>query len=282
MLFIINWGMNWWLLWGTAVVLRLPQRKWAMMLSAAVGSLAAFLWLLSPVSLGKEILLKLTVALGMIQLCYLPERLGALLKATGVFILLSALLAGTTYALALSGTSITGESTPRIMWYLLLGGPLILTIPLKSLWAGLSRYYHATTHSAPLRFRLGNYVVEQDAVLDTGNTLHEPLSYKPVVVVDFAAIREQLPQDLSSVVATWGQTSCCSLDMLPDILMERISLIPFYTVSGQSLMLGVRPDSCEIWTKGTWHRFDAVIGFAPGEAKLHGKTALLPYTVWPA
>lgn len=217
----------------------------------------------------------------MVQLCFVPERFTSLVKLTTVFALLSTLIAGITYALALSGTAKTGEALPRIGWYLVIGGPFILTLPIRSLWAVISKYFRRSHDSTPFRFGVGGLLIEQESVLDTGNVLHEPLTYRPVVVVDFWTVRERLPPELSASVEAWHEGLAEGLDLLPHAFMERISLIPFSTVSGRGLMVGIRPEICELWSSGMWHKVDAVIGFSPGEAKLAGKTALLPYTVWP-
>ena len=281
LLFFLNWGMNWWLLWATGVVMRRPTKSLTLSLTAAFGSLCSFLWLLIPVTLAREILFKTLVAIAIVQLCFLPERLSSLIKLTTVFVLLSTIVAGITYALALSGTAKTGEALPRIGWYLVIGGPFVLTLPVRSLWIVISKYFRSSHDSTLFRFGVGGEIVEQEAILDTGNVLHEPLTYRPVVVVDFWTVRERLPPELSMSVKAWHEGNTEGLDALPHGLMERISLIPYNTVSGGGLMIGIRPEICELWASGTWHRVDAVIGFSPGEAKLAGKTALLPYTVWP-
>lgn len=261
--------------------MRRPTRALAISLSAALGSLCSFLWLVTPVTLARELLFKAVVAVAIVQLCFVPDRLISLIKLTTVFVLLSSLVAGITYALALSGSAKTGEALPRIGWYLIIGGPLVLTLPVRSLWAVISKYFRRSYDSAPFRFGIGGGLIEQEAVLDTGNILHEPLTYRPVVVVDFSTVRERLPPEISASVQAWHDGLTEGLDQLPSAFMERISLIPFNTVSGRGLMIGIRPEICELWAAGIWHTVDAVIGFAPGEARLEGKTALLPYTVWP-
>lgn len=280
LLFLLNWGMNWWLLWATGIVARRKVRLSALSLSAAIGSLAAFLWLLIPVSLPREILYKSLVAICMVQICFLPETFGLLARLSGSFVLLSSLLAGITYALALTGTARTGEALPRVGWYMVIGGPLLMTLPLKGLWAAVSRYFRRISHSTLFRFRLGEVVIEQEAELDTGNDLHEPLTYRPVVVLDFALVRDWLPLELRTVIHTW-QESEQGLDNLPDWIIPRVSLIPFSSVSGTGVMMGLRPEYCELWAGGQWHKVDAVVGFAPGTIRLAGKAALLPLTIWP-
>jgi len=239
------------------------------------------LWLLTPVTLSRELAIKVVVAIAMLHLCYVPARLGDLLALTGVFVFMSAVVAGITYALALSGTSVTGEPISRIGWYFLIGGPLILTLPVRGTWAVISRYFRSAHQSALLRFAVGSSLIEQEAILDTGNSLHEPLSFRPVVVVDFHSIRDYLPKSLADAVIGWQSVEDMSLDSIPDSIMERISLIPYNTVAGSGMMMGVRPDYCELWVGRSWHRVDVIIGFASGETNLAGKTALLPYTVWP-
>lgn len=281
MLFLMNWGMNWWLLWATGTALRRKIRPWVLSMSAAFGSLCAFLWLLIPATLGKELAIKSIVALAMVHLSFVPETLGSLLTHTGVFLGLSALCAGVTYALALTGSGMLGQVLPRVGWYLVVGGPLILTIPLKKLWTSLGRHFRMIEQTTRFRFYWGGLAIELKAALDTGNTLVEPLTYRPVVVLDTGVASEQLPLDLLYLCKHWQQYGTSCLESLPEHVMRCVTLIPYTNVSGSGLMLGIRPERCEIEVGGNWANVMAVVGFASGEIKLSGTGALLPLEIWP-
>lgn len=281
LLFLMNWGMNWWLLWATGIALRRQMKPWVLSLSAAFGSLCAFLWLLTPATVGKELALKSIVALSMVHLCFVPDSLSSLLKHAGVFLVMSTVCAGVTYALALTGSSTLGEALPKISWYLVVGGPLILTLPLKKLWTSLGRHFRMIEQTTRFRFYWGGQEIELRAALDTGNTLSEPLTYRPVVVVDSSLVATQLPEDLLFLCQRWQEYGTSCLELIPDEVMRGITLIPYINVTGSGLMLGIRPERCEIETRGGFRTVVAVVGFAPGGARLSGTGALLPLEIWP-
>lgn len=271
--------MNLWLLWATALLLRKRARLWVLCGGAAFGAVCAFVGLVIPLTLTRELILKGVVAATMVAFCFRPNTWWALITQTAIFVALSAFSAGLTYAAALSSTG--GDGWPLVHWYLVAASPLLATLPLKRLWSSLAACFRATDAAGRFRFRLGGATVELEAALDTGNTLLEPLTYRPVVVVDTALAAEQLPALLRGAVERWQEGDATQIIPLPDSLMCKVTLIPYTTVAASGLMLAIRPDSCEVESRGTWYTFEAVVAFAVGDVRLAGKGALLPQALWP-
>jgi len=228
----------------------------------------------------REVVLKGAVAGTMAGLCFRPKSWLNLLKYTALLLALSAFSAGITYALALSGTT-AGEAFPSVGWYLIASGPLLLSLPLKRMWSSLAVCFSAVEVARRFRFRLGGATIELTAVLDTGNTLLEPFTFRPVVVVDTSAVVEHLPPELRQAIVHWQAGDGGKLCALPDSIIGRVTLIPYTTVAASGLMFAVRPELCEVESKGAWQAIEAVVAFAVGEVRLCGRSALLPHALWP-
>lgn len=280
-LWLLNWAMNWWLLWATAKTLRRQAPRARLMWAASLGAMSSLLWLLLPGPTWVLFSLKVVVAIAMVNCCFTPRGLRQCLEHTGVFLLISALCAGLTLGMALFGVGGVSEALPSMGWYIVVGGPILMTLPVQRLWANLGRQFRHSEQSARFEFVLQGISVSLLGLLDTGNVLLEPLSYRPVVVVDAEAISDLLPEELLSLVYQWDKLGETLLDSLPDWLASRLTLIPYTAVAGGGMMVGIRPDSCSILVKGSWHPVDAVIGFAPLEFAAGEKFALLPAEVWP-
>lgn len=117
---------------------------------------------------------------------------------------------------------------------------------------GQQQYAHVTiSHS--------NHQLHLTALLDTGNTLRDPVSGAAVLVTDSTVAAKLLdlsPYDLSHPVETMGRLS-----------NRGLRLIPYHAVGQPAgLMLGLRVQSLEINGK----KQDMIVGFAPQEIG-HGK-----------
>ncbi len=92
------------------------------------------------------------------------------------------------------------------------------------------------------------------ALLDTGNTLNDPVSQTPVIVAEYGAVQSFLPEGLKSAFQHQQETD------LPAILAYlhedasfcgRIRMIPFASLGkAHGLLLGFRPDKVEIQKEG--------------------------------
>ncbi len=111
--------------------------------------------------------------------------------------------------------------------------------------AGQQRYIPVTIH-------YGGQCVSLTALVDTGNTLRDPVSGRPVLVVEGAVAARLLPlsrEQLESPVET-----------LATMKVPGLRLIPYRAV-GQSagLLLGLRPDAVEADGKHS----EYIVAFAP-------------------
>ncbi|MBT9154245.1 MAG: hypothetical protein DDT39_00914 [Firmicutes bacterium] len=130
--------MNWWLLWATAILVRKTVSPWVLCGAAALGAAFAFTWLFLPLTLARELILKGVVAAVMVVWCFRPTTVAAVIRQTIALMALSAFSAGITYAIALSTTNGARSPYPYVTWYLVAVSPLLVSLPLRSMWSSLS------------------------------------------------------------------------------------------------------------------------------------------------
>ena len=80
--------------------------------------------------------------------------------------------------------------------------------------------------------------ISLDALLDTGNTLKEPFSGLPVVVVSKRNIYHLLPEEIRNYDAGSPQ------------ITKNIRLIPYASVGGSGLLAGFMPESITVEREG--------------------------------
>lgn len=104
----------------------------------------------------------------------------------------------------------------------------------------------------PVTIRYGANRVSLTALVDTGNTLRDPVSGRPVLVVDAAVAARLLPLSREQLAHP--------VETLATAKLQGLRLIP-YSAVGQSagLLLGIRADSVEVEGKN----MEYIVAFAP-------------------
>lgn len=93
---------------------------------------------------------------------------------------------------------------------------------------------------------LGDRTICLQALIDTGNSLTDPVSQCPVMIAELESLKELLPADMINWLKNWTQIGEGGLDGSSD-WTKRIRLIPFNAIGTKNGMLaGFKPDSISI------------------------------------
>lgn len=93
-------------------------------------------------------------------------------------------------------------------------------------------------------------VEEFVSLVDTGNSLSDPLTENPVVIAEFNSIKAFLPDEIKLLYYENNEPALLTVDFNNDALFyRRIRLLPFSGIGKQNgILLGFRPDRVEIIT----------------------------------
>lgn len=121
-----------------------------------------------------------------------------------------------------------------------------------------------------IELTIGGKTTQIDAFLDSGNNLKDPISKKPVIVVEYQILEDILPKDLKSALQYFKDDS---VDFDTAVLIserKNMVLIPFTTIGEKSsFLLGIKPEQVAIVRQEEREYVDAVIGIT--FQKLSGK-----------
>lgn len=115
-----------------------------------------------------------------------------------------------------------------------------------------TRWYNRTFVKKQTFYEINLYnndtITTVNALLDTGNTLREPITNKPVIIAEFTAIKDILTDSLKMV---FYENQEDNLDKLLEVgASSNIRLIPFKSVGAENgLLIGVKIDRAEIYTE---------------------------------
>lgn len=115
--------------------------------------------------------------------------------------------------------------------------------------------------------------VKIPAMLDTGNTLTDPISGCPVIVAQYDALKPLMGRD-NSTKAIWINGGNAASQVLSSDWKRRYRCISFSSVGGSGLLSGFKPDSAFITVDKIIHKLDCIIAVYDGQLADDGNRAI--------
>jgi stage II sporulation protein GA (sporulation sigma-E factor processing peptidase) len=260
---IVNLIMDTVLLMTTSWVAKRPLQMWRVFAGGLLGSTYALLLFFPPLSFLTTWPGKAIVSLLMVGLAIPWRNWLELARLSVLFYFVSFVFAGAAVALnfAIPGTSL-GSGTVVNGSHLafsssLQGLALLVAIPVGygTLRFTVNRVKAVKTQSRSL-YEVKVAVLEREVsftgLADTGNQLRDPLSRRPVCLLDEDLWIKLFPADFQEMVSKGTDivTAVSRLEM--DGYQQKIAMIPFRGAGGASqITVGVRPDKVELEREGT-------------------------------
>lgn len=230
-LVLLNLLLDYLLLLLTGRILGNPLFRWKLALAAAFGALYAALPLLFPThTYLQHPLVILGVGALMVLIAY--GSAPRLLRSVLIFYALSAALGGGLYALRLMGVGPVTLDLKAILFFAAIAY-CVLSL------AGRKLARHGPGELQEVVIRLGERSTRFTALVDSGNTLSDPMTGKGVLVAEGDHLRSLLPPEVD-----YSRPAQC-FPILQD--PKRFRLLPYRSVGvDQGLLLAVRADSVRV------------------------------------
>ncbi|MFZ7103217.1 MAG: sigma-E processing peptidase SpoIIGA [Peptococcaceae bacterium] len=273
MVFLINFTMDFFILWATAKMGRLRTTFKRLCLGAFSGALYAILIFLPGLSLLNTILAKILCSLFMILVAFGFNNIRRFFKSAAYFYFVSFVMGG-----AVLGSMYLFETNPEVIetW----NGIAVNVINFKTAWllAGLmvavvlgiwgAAYIRRNLQQGPWLVKakviIGEHIIEVDALVDTGNQLNDPITQEPVMIIEHRMLEKALPPEFIRIL---NKKEISSLDQQLNTLtgaewQTRIRLVPFSSLGNQNGMLvALKPDRVIVKDgEKTYHNTKAVVG----------------------
>ena len=244
-LLALNLWIDFMLLLATVRILRLPRKRWRMVLGALVGAVSSCLIFFPALPAPLSVAIKLAAA-GIILLVAVPWR-GWLpyIKAVVVFFVISTLFAGLAAALYVFAAPQGFYVVGGVVYYDV--SPLTLVLLTVISYGVLCLFDRFTRKKAPLgkEFRVlvtcGGATASLRVLYDSGNSLTEPFSGSPVMVARREALDGLLPAEVHEALrqpatVRGGEAGTATA------VKSRLRLVPFRSVGGEGLLPAFRPE----------------------------------------
>lgn len=254
-----NIVINYLILLVTSKFSKIKTSNFRILSGALLGVLYLIVMLLLPeVKAYTTFLSKMLLSIMMVAVAFNFKKISVFLRTLATFYAATFLFAGAGFALMFfnrdlliirNGVMITPMSLINTTWFELLLAFAVTLIILRVVWDFIQARFLREKLLVRLSIVFDKKMIALYALVDTGNSLHDPLSNLPVVVVEFSAIKELLPDDIRNIFESDYE------DDLPSITstisasswFSRFRLIPFTSLGKENgMLIGFRPDYIEI------------------------------------
>ena len=252
----VNLAIDYLMLFALSRISGIYSTRFKLFLGALLGSLYAVLSCIVEANIITSLPIKIAISALMVLICFGYKNKSRFLKLLLLFLFISFAVAGGVLALgnisnnsffAGSGYYINNISSKTIVIAMLISW--IITgfifrneakdtiIPRKTVKADV---YFLDNHA------------EYTLLVDTGNTLHDIISGKPVIILDRFSASQILPINIS-LNRLHTENAADILSNIPENYVKHFRLIPFNAVGKNSgLLLSFKPDKITIDGK-IWH-----------------------------
>lgn len=281
--------MNLMILWITARLGRVSYFRWRILAGAAAGGLYSLVLFVPALEPYMDPEYKLLVSLVMVAVAFAPVPPKKFIVLLAYFYLSTFALGGTVLGIInflhrsvpagrLSGAM---QAVDDYLWYGLLLALVIFWSIGRVAPAVLKKRIMLPLLQADLDICLGGRTVALAALLDTGNSLTDPLTGHPVIIAEYESLKDLLPERARRAIDTHGLENGAAVlgEMGEGIREGHFRIIPYRSVGrSNGQLIGFRPDEVMIKQRGnTTKTSEVVVALCP--EKLRGDApcgALLP------
>lgn len=242
--------INYIILYVTKKITRTETSKLRLIIAALVGSFYTLVVFFPSLDFMTKFTVKVAISIFIIILAFNPEKVSSFVRLLSMFYVTTFVFAGA--ALSLFYIINTDFSVYNGIFY-------IKDFPIRFLILGIAMSFILIKYVFNyLQIKLGkndvltNIIINLNnkqanivALVDTGNSLKEPISQRPVIIVEFLAIKDLLPEEVQKLFL---RNEELDLDAITNIMMEsvekiKLRVIPFKAIGTESgMLLGFKPD----------------------------------------
>lgn len=254
-LLIENIIINFIILYVTKKITRTKTSKLRLTIAALVGSIYTLIAFFPSLRFMGKFLIKFSISILMIILAFNPERLHQFFKQLSAFYMVSFAFAGAIIGIFyilnnnFNLTRFSFKNFNELIRFLIIGiGVAILLIRyiLKFYQIRVNKENYLTN----VIICLNNKEAKLIALIDTGNSLKEPISQKPVIIAEYSALECILPELIKNMYLDEKEMD---LDFMVKVMNEigddiKLRLIPFKSIGNENgILIGFKPDSIKIY-----------------------------------
>ncbi len=263
-LFALNFCIDYLLLGATAKLAGLYVRRYRLVTGALVGAGYAVVTVFPIATALLWIPMRFAVGGGMVYLAYGAQSTPQFIKRCLLFLLVSFGFAGCVSALYFATGTYLGQLGAYYMdvpLTVVLSACVLAYVLSGVLFRGTAKHGAVQDTLEVVEICFAGKQERFQMLLDSGNDLTDPISGKPVLVVERHALARILPTELLFLATASGsQDSAGLFSQIPRRYRKRFCLLPYHAVgTKEGMLLALRPEC--VLRKGK--SYDALVALTP-------------------
>lgn len=262
-----NLVMNYLILWSTARLARYKHSRMKLFIASLLGSVYAVISYFPEYSYFYSVFMKILFSILIVTMAYTPEHIHILLKLTGIFYIVSFIFGGAAFGLfyfvnglelTRNGVSFIGDFPVKILVVAVIAA--YFTVRLS--WDYIQHRIKRERIVLRIEMLFDKRQLSLDALVDTGNSLRDPLTNVPVVITEYEKVKELLPDEIQKIFELCGEND---LNAIAEIMAvskwaSRFRLIPYKSLGRENgMLIGFKPDMITIFDEERKVQFSNIV-----------------------
>lgn len=282
LLLLENLIINFFILVLASKIVGVSINKKKLILGATIGAIYSFVFFIPSVHFLYSTIMKIAFSCLIVSVSYRPNNIRTFLKLMLAFYFVSFALGGMVLA-AIYFTDFSGIVQNNIFYIREISYTKLLVLILLGYLTlrYLSRIFKSRLFrnelTAEIMIEIDNKRTSLKGIVDTANFLMDPLSQMPVIVVQYSALENFLPEVFKDILKDG-----IILEKIPDNIYEigwgkRLRFIPYSSLGANNgMLIGVKPDVISIIRNNKQYFINnAIIGIYEGTIHRDGDYSAL-------
>ncbi|SCX88159.1 sigma-E processing peptidase SpoIIGA [Alkaliphilus peptidifermentans] len=248
--FLENFIMNYIILSLTSKFGKAIPKRFQIAIASSIGALYAFIIFFPSLHFLFSFIMKIACSMFIIVIAFTPYRFKDFFRLLGIFYLITIIFGGAGFALFYF-TNFNGIISNGIFYITNISVKNIILscgigyILINFCWGYVQKQLTREKILMKVKIHMNGEVVELIGMVDTGNSLIDPITHYPVMIVEFDAILNLLPEDIHAIfLATrFPNYNEISSSCINASWITRLRIIPYEALGTENGMLvGFKPD----------------------------------------
>lgn len=258
-IFVENLVMNCIILFSTAKLTRSRYKKLNIFLASIIGSVYSVFYYFPGYEYLYTWFLKLIFSLFIIALAFTPYNLKEFGRAIAVFYIVSLIFGGAAFGVFyfINGIKFSYQGIFYMESFpvkLLFASILSAYIIIKISWGYIVSKIRREKILMDVSVLQENKKIYLVALVDTGNSLTDPITNLPVLIAEYEIVKDLLPEEIQRI---FEENKDNNLNVIASVLsksewMTKFRFIPFKSLGNENgMLIGFKPDAINVEDKNT-------------------------------
>lgn len=240
---IENLIMNYIIIFATGIILKIKMKQIRIILGSLIGAIYTIIAYVSNLRIYSNFILKFILSIIIVYISFNPQTQKQLWKSLLIFYLTSLVFGGAAFAIIYvvrpqeilrNNQLIFGTTSMKVILFSAILAFIVIILAFKIVKNKISK----KDMFCDIEVKINEEIIKTKAMIDTGNFLKEPITNKPVVVIEHTLLYDCIPkQILNNIEQILGGDFTNVPEEIREEYISKLKFIPFSSLGKQNGML---------------------------------------------